>query len=1087
MRPRRLIVVTTVALTTLATLTLTQLPASAAPADLLLSEYIEGSSNNKAIEIYNGTGAPVNLATAGYQIEMYFNGSAAAGLTIGLTGTVADGDVWVVAQSAANATILAQADQTNGSGWFNGDDAIVLRKGGAGGPIVDSFGQVGTDPGTEWGTGLTSTQDNTLRRKTTIEAGDTDPTGAFDPAVEWDGFANDTFDGLGAHSTDPNPTVLTCGPTLTTPAGTTAVRTVTATDADDIVVNLDTTFVNPTPAAGSITRTALTPATEAGGTASAEITVTAAVPAGSYAVTVTSTDADGAQASCLLTVNVAAVLTVGEVQGQTRDDEVGKTDRSPLAPATGTGNNGTDYLVRGVITQKTLARTSSGGTQNGFFLQSRLGATDGDPLTSDGIFVFMGAFDTLIGGYRPTIGDEVVLRARVSEFFNLTQLSSAALVTTLASGLNANTDVEVTNAIPPASLADADRFWERHEGSRMRVRAGSATVGGRDVFPSTADAEIWLVDVDDPLLDRADPYARRVFRDAHPLDNNPTPLFDDGNGQRIMLGSLGVKAAAGDNTVMLPPARTFETLTADAVGGLYFSFEKYGVQVEAAAFAAGVDPSANAAPSAFNRNEEYAVATFNVENLYDYRDDPFDGCDFAGNTGCPGVSPPFDYVPATPEAYQTRLAAEAQVVIGPMKSPDILTIEEAEDQDICAVAGGALVCGTTDNADGKPDTVQELALTIAAAGGPTYDTAYDRNGADARGIVVALMFRTDRVSLAPAGDGVLSATPGVDYRAPGLAYNSDVQNPKSLNAELPDDVDTSTGVDGSNVYTRAPLVGKFLVASAPGSAEALTLWVIGNHFSSGPDGRVGQRREQAGYGAAIIAAIESGDTSARIAYGGDLNVYPRPDDPIAKSDSDTPSDQLGPLYDVGMRNLWDDLLADAPSAAYSYVFQGQTQTLDHIFVNEALHGDLVRMRAAHVNAGWPADFDGDGPRGVSDHDPQIARFRSRTALTVADVSVTEGNAGTTPATFTVRASRPLSQPVLVCGATLGITASDGSDYTGLVACRTLAAGATSVTFTVQVRGDLRREPNEQFALLVLAAPYVQLADPIGIGTIVNDD
>ena len=59
---------------------------------------------------------------------MYFNGQPRPGLTIALTGTVADGDVYVLAQASASATILAQADQTNGSGWFNGDDAIVLRR-----------------------------------------------------------------------------------------------------------------------------------------------------------------------------------------------------------------------------------------------------------------------------------------------------------------------------------------------------------------------------------------------------------------------------------------------------------------------------------------------------------------------------------------------------------------------------------------------------------------------------------------------------------------------------------------------------------------------------------------------------------------------------------------------------------------------------------------------------------------------------------------------------------------------------------------------------------------------------------------------
>jgi hypothetical protein len=196
--------------------------------------------------------------------------------------------------------------------------------------VIDSIGQQGVDPGTEWGTGLTSTMDNTLRRKPTIEAGDTNPTDAFDPAAEWDGFANDTFDGLGGHLT----AVLTCA-ALRTPAGTAATRTVSATDPDDTVVDLAITDVNPVPAAGTITRTAFSPATTTGGIATADITVDSAVPAGTYAVTITSTDTDGTTEACTLTVQVTIVLTVGEVQGQTLDSEDGKTDRSPLAPPTG--------------------------------------------------------------------------------------------------------------------------------------------------------------------------------------------------------------------------------------------------------------------------------------------------------------------------------------------------------------------------------------------------------------------------------------------------------------------------------------------------------------------------------------------------------------------------------------------------------------------------------------------------------------------------------------------------------------------------------------------------------------------------------
>ena len=905
------------------------------------------------------------------------------------------------------------------------------------------------------------------------------------------GFATDTFDGLGAHTLDTGgpvdqPAVLTCGAPLVTSSGVAAERVVTATDPDDSIVNLDITSI--TPATGSITRTAVTPAPGVGGQASATIAVDSGAANGSYAVTVTSTDADGGTASCVLTVQVNGTLTVGEVQGPTADAENPRTDRSPLAPATGNGTSASLYDVRGVITQRTLARTAAGVSQYGFFLQSRADASDNDPTSSDGIFVFMGNFTTLIGGYTPTVGDEVIIRARVSEYFFMTQLSGASLVSVVDTGVDVNSEVTVDVAAPPALLADADRFWERHEGARLRVQQGSGATSGRDVFPGTADSEIWLIDKDSELMKRADPFARRVYRDPHPLDDIPGTSFDNGNGQRIMLGSLGVKWAAQDSSVLLPPARVLDTLSADAVGGLYLSFDKYGIQVESAAFTPGADPSTNAPPAAVNRNDEFAIATFNVENLYDYRDDPFDGCDFTGNTGCPGVSPPFDYVPASAEAYNARLADEAQVVIDPMKTPDIILVQEAEDQDICTVTAGALTCGTTNNADGKPDTLQELALTIGAAGGPVYDAAYDRDGADARGIVAAFLYRPDRVTLAGAGQGVLSAAPGVDYRSAALGYNADVQNPKSLNAVLPADVDRSTGVDGTNVYTRAPQVAKFLVAAAPGSPEGGVIWAISNHFSSTPNARVGQRTEQAAYGAAIIGAIKKGDANARIAYGGDFNVFPRPDDPIATTDSDTPSDQLRAIYDdAGMLSLWDDLVAAVPSAAYSYTFQGQAQTLDNLFVSKTLHGDLIEDRIAHVNAGWPADNPGDGARGVSDHDPNVARFRSRATLAVADISVPEGNSGTTRAAFQVSVSRPLSQPILVCAATIGLTARDPSDFSGLAGCKILNAGATSLTFAASVKGDTRREPNETFALVVIAGPYVLTPDLFAIGTITNDD
>ncbi len=780
------------------------------------------------------------------------------------------------------------------------------------------------------------------------------------------------------------PITLTCGSALSTVQGNSASRTVTASDADGVVTSIAIASVTPAPASGSIAVTSFAPAAGIGGLAQAVVTVDAATAPGAYSASIAAANNNAVPqtAACTLTVQVIPVLPIGAVQGPVGDADDGLLSRSPYAPPSGNSAGSTAVAVRGVIYQKTLARTSSGGTQNGFFIQNTAAAADGDPNTSDGIFVFMGSAGTinLLGGgaYTPQAGDEIVLVGRVSEFFNLTQLSSGLSVAAVVrSGVDLAAEAPAFDVNPPDDQAAANRYWERREGMRAQVPAGSVVVDGRDVFAGTADAEIWLARGDSAIAQRADPYARRAFRDAHPLDNDPA-LFDDGNGYRFILGSLGVKAAAGDNTVLLAPARTFETLTNAPIGGVYFSFSKYQIQVaEQPQLTPGVDPALNAPPQAFDRGQQYSLATYNVENLYDYRDDPFDGCDFTGNAGCPGVTPPFDYVPASQAAYQAHLDDIAQQISDTLHAPDILLVQEAEDQDICAATAGALACGATNNADGKPDTLQDLAARIAALGGPAYDAAYDRNGADDRGISAAFLYRADRVQLLPAQptDPVLGSSPQVIYRSAGLPTNTDVQNPKALNAVLPADVDTSTGKDGNNVFTRAPQVGLFRVwRNEIGSGTFIDLYAVSNHFSSTPNARVGQRQEQAAYNAAIVAALQTANPAVRVAVGGDFNVYPRPDDPFAPGDPLYPSDQLGALYAQGLTNLFDVLAAEVPASAYSYVFQGQTQTLDQIFVTPSLFDDLAQARAAHINADFPADYDSDGPRGASDHDPLVARF-----------------------------------------------------------------------------------------------------------------
>lgn len=163
-------------------------------ADLFISEYVEGSSFNKAIEIYNPTGANVNLAN--YIIEVYSNGGTQASQSASMFGTLVPYDVYVIAHNSSDPEFLGVADIDFGFS-FNGDDAIVLKKNGV---IIDQIGVIGQDPGTGWaGTNGSNTIDKTLVRKSTITQGNNSTSQTFDAGIEWDVYPNNAYQYIGFH------------------------------------------------------------------------------------------------------------------------------------------------------------------------------------------------------------------------------------------------------------------------------------------------------------------------------------------------------------------------------------------------------------------------------------------------------------------------------------------------------------------------------------------------------------------------------------------------------------------------------------------------------------------------------------------------------------------------------------------------------------------------------------------------------------------------------------------------------------------------------------------------------------------------
>ena len=160
-------------------------------------EYIEGTSNNKALEIYNGTGAPSTWPRTTTSSRCASTGAPPARSTSRSSGRSPPATSSCSRRARRSPVILAQADQTNGAGWFNGDDVVVLRKGAT---LIDVIGQLGLRPRHRVGRRAHEHRRQHAPAQGDDRGGRPDHGNAFDPAVEWDGFATDTFDGLGSHT-----------------------------------------------------------------------------------------------------------------------------------------------------------------------------------------------------------------------------------------------------------------------------------------------------------------------------------------------------------------------------------------------------------------------------------------------------------------------------------------------------------------------------------------------------------------------------------------------------------------------------------------------------------------------------------------------------------------------------------------------------------------------------------------------------------------------------------------------------------------------------------------------------------------------
>ncbi|MEW6212854.1 MAG: HYR domain-containing protein, partial [Acidobacteriota bacterium] len=738
-------------------------PVRSAPTELFFSEYIEGSSNNKALEIYNGTGAAVNLMADGYNIQMFFNGNPVAGLTINLTGTVANGDVYVVAQASASATILAQADQTNSSGWYNGDDAVVLRKGTT---IIDSIGQVGFDPGTEWGTGLVSTADNTLRRKSSVCAGDTNAANVFDPSVEWDGFATDTFGGLGSHTascgSDAAPSVVnTMPPNMATGVPVSANITIDFSEAVNVagswfsITGASSGAHTATVSGGPMSFT-LDPDTDFAAGEAVTVTV--------FASQVTDQDADDPPD------NMAANFTWSF------------STAAAIVPIHNIQSNGNTSPLTGMMVTTTGVVT--GVKSNGFFIQEPDATTDANPATSEGIFVFTSSAPPAAAA----VGNLVQVSGTVTEFIpsadplspSLTEISVPS-VSVLSMGNPLPAAVPLTATFPdPAGSIDQ---LERLEG--MRVSVASLTV----VHPTSGStSEANATSTSNGVFYGVVTGVARPFRQPGIQANDPPPAGSgvtippvprfDANPERIRVDSDGQTGATALDVAT-------GAVVTGLVGPLDYSFRTYSILPDPAS-PPSVSGGMMATPCPAPAANEFTVASFNMERFFDTTNDP-------------GV----DDVALTVTAFNNRLNKASLAIRNFMRAPDVIGVEEVEN--ITTLQAIATKVNNDAVAASQPDPMYQAFLVEGNDVGGI-DVGFLVKGARVMVVDVTQIGKTDTFINPNTGmPELLNDRPSLVLRASidGFAFTVIVNHLRSLNG-------VDDAMDGNRVRAKRRAQAEFL-------------------------------------------------------------------------------------------------------------------------------------------------------------------------------------------------------------------------------------------------------------------------------------
>lgn len=626
--------------------------------------------------------------------------------------------------------------------------------------------------------------------------------------------------------------------------------------------------------------------------------------------------------------------------GQTLGGSGGGGDATPVPIAMIQGESissplvGTTVTLEGVVTGDFQHGAGVHGDLDGFFVQDE---DDGNPATSDGIFVYDGS----LPGIDVAVGDRVRVTGVVTEYYGETQLTATGSgIGVIGSGSIAATDVSlpvtaVVNNTDGKPVADL----ERYEGMLVR-------------FPQTLTvSELYNLDRFGEL--RVVEGARaEQFTQTNAPSQSGYPAHVAALAQRTLMLDDG-QTTQNPNPIRYPApglstanaVRMDDTLT-NLTGNLRYSRGSDGYGDETYRLMPTVEPAfvaGNARPSAPALTDSLRVASFNVLNFFNDLADGSGSCyPSATSSDCRGASDATEYARQLQKTVTTLANIDA----------DIYGLTELEN----------------DYPDAEDSAIDDLVDALNAApthcaGHYAYAALPDNARLDDDAIAVGLVYCSLRVSLAPGSSPALLD----DSDLPALGLNGPIFTGSDTNrAALAVSLrDTARGENFTVV------VNHFKSKGGPGSLTTCSDPASDPNCDQG-DGQGYWNARRTDAAQALHAWLEShptGSTDPDVLIIGDLNSY-RLEAPVTY------------LTDRGYSELATAFAAG--TAPYSYVFDGQTGTLDYALASTSLGTQVASVTVWHINADEadaldynldfdrPADiFDGTVAFRSSDHDPLL--------------------------------------------------------------------------------------------------------------------